>query len=150
MNNKLYVGNLNFAVTQQDLSDHFMGAGTVLEAIVVTDRGTGDSRGFGFVTMSSENEALSAIEQLNGKELLGREATIKLALERERRPDRSFDDRRGRDSGGYRGNREGGGGGFRGQTGGDSRDGDHGGSSRRGEGHGRRGGNRGGGGYRSS
>ena len=150
MNNKLYVGNLNFAVTQQDLSDHFMGAGTVLEAIVVTDRGTGDPRGFGFVTMSSENEALSAIEQLNGKELLGREATIKLALERERRPERSFDDRRGRDSGGYRGNREGGDGGFRGQSGGDSRDGDHGGSSRRGEGHGRRGGNRGGGGYRSS
>jgi cold-inducible RNA-binding protein len=147
MNNKLYVGNLNFAVTQQDLSDHFLSAGTVLEAIVVTDRGTGDSRGFGFVTMASENEALNAIELLNGKELLGREATIKLAMERERRPERSFDDRRSRDSGGFRGNREGGGGGggFRGHSGGGS-----GSSSRRGEGNGRRGGNRGGGGYRSS
>ncbi len=146
MNNKLYVGNLNFAVTQQDLSDHFLGAGTVLEAIVVTDRGTGDSRGFGFVTMASENEALNAIELLNGKELLGREATIKLAMERERRPERSFDDRRSRDSGGFRGNREGGGGGggFRGHSGGGGS------SSRRGEGNGRRGGNRGGGGYRSS
>ena len=95
MNNKLYVGSLNFAVTQQDLSDFFMGAGTVLEAIVVTDRSTGNSRGFGFVTMSSENEALGAIEKLNGKELLGREVSIKLALEREARPRRDFDSRGG-------------------------------------------------------
>ena len=101
MNNKLYVGNLNYAVTQQDLSDFFMGSGTVLEAIVVMDRGTGNSRGFGFVTMSSEVEALNAIEQLNGNELLGREVKIKLALEREARPQRSYDDR-----GGFRGNRE--------------------------------------------
>ena len=99
MNNKLYVGNLNYAVTQQDLTDFFMTAGTVLEAIVVMDRGTGNSRGFGFVTMSSELEALEAIEQLNGKDLLAREIKIKLALEREPRPERSYDDRN-RDRGG--------------------------------------------------
>ena len=123
MNNKLYVGNLNFAVTQQDLSDFFLGHGTVLEAVVVTDRSTGNSRGFGFVTMMSENDALTAIEDLNGKELLGSEVNIKLALDRER-------------------------GGNRGGGRGDSRGGDRGGSrdyrggGRRG-GEGRRGGNRG-------
>ena len=104
MNNKLYVGSLNFAVTQQDLSDFFNGAGTVLEAIVVTDRSTGNSRGFGFVTMSSEMDALNAIEKLNGKELLGREVSIKLALDREARPQRNFDSRGG-DRGGYRSDR---------------------------------------------
>lgn len=100
MNNKLYVGNLNFAVTQQDLLDFFMGAGTVLEAMVVMDRSTGNSRGFGFVTMSSEDEALDSIEKLNGKDLLGREVKIKLALEREARPQRNYDDRGGGDRGG--------------------------------------------------
>lgn len=97
MNNKLYVGNLNYAVTQQDLTDFFMTAGAVLESIVIMDRGTGNSRGFGFVTMSSEMEALDAIEQLNDHELLGWKIKIKLALAREARPQRSFDDRnRGR------------------------------------------------------
>lgn len=97
MNNKLYVGNLNYAVTQQDLTDFFMTAGAVLESIVIMDRGTGNSRGFGFVTMSSEMEALDAIEQLNEHELLGWKIKIKLALAREARPQRSFDDRnRGR------------------------------------------------------
>lgn len=134
MNNKLYVGGLNFAATQQDLSDFFMGGGTVLEAIVVTDRGTGNSRGFGFVTMSSESEALNAIEKLNGKELLGREVSIKLALEREARPQGNFDNRSG-DRGGFRGNR-GSSGDSRGPRGGGSggnRDGGHrGGGDRRG------------------
>tara|TARA_B100001123_G_scaffold396497_3_gene478912 strand:+ start:390 stop:689 length:300 start_codon:yes stop_codon:yes gene_type:complete len=97
MNNKLYVGNLNYAVTKQDLTDFFMTAGAVLESIVIIDRGTGNSRGFGFVTMSSEMEALDAIEQLNEHELLGWKIKIKLALAREARPQRSFDDRnRGR------------------------------------------------------
>ncbi|MDA1065953.1 MAG: RNA-binding protein [Verrucomicrobia bacterium] len=126
MNNKLYVGGLNFAATQQDLSDFFIGSGTVLEAIVVTDRGTGNSRGFGFVTMSSEAEALNAIEKLNGKELLGREVSIKLALEREARPQGNFDNRGG-DRGGFRGNR-GRSGDSRGPRGGESggnRDGGH-------------------------
>jgi cold-inducible RNA-binding protein len=101
MNNKLYVGNLNFAVTQQDLSDFFLGHGSVLETVVVTDRSTGNSRGFGFVTMASENDALTAIEELNGKELLGSEVAIKLALDRER----------GGGGGGGRGGYRGGGGG---------------------------------------
>ena len=132
MNNKLYVGSLNFAVTQQDLLDFFMEGGTVLEAIVVTDRSTGNSRGFGFVTMSSEMEALSAIEKLNGKELLGREVSIKLALDREARPQRNYDNRGG-DRGGYRGDRSG----FRDYRGGGNKDG-----GRGGVGH-RRGGSRG-------
>lgn len=110
MKNKLYVGNLNFAVTQQDLLDFFMGAGTVLEATVVTDRSTGNSRGFGFVTMSSENEAIKAIEELNGKSLLGQEIAVKLAMEREARPQRESEGNRGyrsdhgrSGSGGHRG-----------------------------------------------
>jgi RNA recognition motif-containing protein len=133
MNNKLYVGGLNFAATQQDLSDLFIGSGTVLETIVVTDRGTGNSRGFGFVTMSSEAEALTAIEKLNGKELLGREVSIKLALEREPRPQGNYDNRSG-DRGGFRGNR-GNSGDSRGHGGGSggNRDGGHrGGGDRRG------------------
>jgi cold-inducible RNA-binding protein len=128
MNNKLYVGGLNFAATQQDLSDFFIAGGTVLEAIVVTDRGTGNSRGFGFVTMSSEAEAINAIEKLNGKELLGREVSIKLALEREARPQGNSDNRGG-DRGGFRGNR-GGSGDSRGSRGGDR--GQRGGGDRRG------------------
>lgn len=123
MNNKLYVGNLNYAVTQQDLTDFFMGAGTVLEAIVVIDRGTGNSRGFGFVTMSSESEALDSIEQLNGKDLLGREVKIKLAMEREQRPEGNFQKREG-DRGGFRGNR-GGSNGPRDQRSGGNRDDGH-------------------------
>ena len=113
MNNKLYVGNLNFAVTQQDLSDFFLGHGTVLETVVVTDRSTGNSRGFGFVTMASENDALTAIEELNGKDLLGNEVNIKLALDRERGGNRGGS--RGYRGGGDRrgGDRRGGGGGGR-------------------------------------
>ncbi len=126
MNNKLYVGSLNFAVTQQDLLDFFMEGGTVLEAIVVTDRSTGNSRGFGFVTMSSEMEALSAIEKLNGKELLGREVSIKLALDREARPQRNYENRGG-DRGGYRENRSG----FKDYRGGGNRDGGRGGAGHR-------------------
>lgn len=112
MNNKLYVGNLNFAVTQQDLSDFFLGHGTVLETVVVTDRSTGNSRGFGFVTMASENDALTAIEDLNGKDLLGNEVNIKLALDRERGGGGNRGGSRGYRGGGDRrgGDRRGGGG----------------------------------------
>ena len=127
MNNKLYVCNLNFAVTQQDLLDFFLGGGTVLEAIVVTDRSTGNSRGFGFVTMVSELEALDAIDKLNGKEILGQEVTIKLALDREARPQKNFDNRRD-DRGGFRGER---GGSRNFQGGGGNRDGSRGGAGHR-------------------
>jgi RNA recognition motif-containing protein len=126
MNNKLYVGSLNFAVTQQDLLDFFMGGGTVLEAIVVTDRSTGNSRGFGFVTMASEGEALDAIEKLQGKELLGQEVSIKLALDKEPRPQRNFE-HRGRDREGYRGGQGG-----SGYQGGSNRDSGRSGGNRRG------------------
>ena len=124
MNNKLYVGSLNFAVTQQDLLDFFLGHGTVLEAVVVTDRSTGNSRGFGFVTMANENDALTAIEELNGKELLGREVSIKLALDRERGGGGGRGDRGGHRGGsrGDRGGNRGGSRGYRGGGGGGRRD----------------------------
>ena len=97
MQNKLYVGNLNYAATQQDMSDFFTHSGTVLETILITDRSTGNSRGFGFVTMETEEDALRAIKQLNGKELLGRPVKIKIAFDR-----REEDSRGGRSSGSHR------------------------------------------------
>jgi RNA recognition motif-containing protein len=69
MSTKLYVGNLAFQTTNQELEQLFGQAGTVQSASVVEDRDTGRSRGFAFVEMSSEEEANSAIEQFNGKEL---------------------------------------------------------------------------------
>src|SRR2546426_12692359 len=72
MSTKLYVGNLAFQTTSQELQELFASAGTVESAAVVEDRDTGRSRGFGFVEMSTKEEATSAIDQFNGKELGGR------------------------------------------------------------------------------
>ncbi len=83
MGNKLYVGNLSFNITNDDLMDYFAEAGTVQSANVVEDRDTGRSRGFGFVEMSSDEEAQTAIEQLNGQELEGRNIVINEARPRE-------------------------------------------------------------------
>src|SRR4051812_7934846 len=69
MSTKLFVGNLDFKVTENDLQDAFAAHGTVVEANLVTDRTTGRPRGFGFVTMSSPEEAQKAIDALNGKQL---------------------------------------------------------------------------------
>ena len=102
MSTKLYVGNLAFQTTSQDLQQLFGQAGTVQSASVVEDRDTGRSRGFAFVEVSSEEEATSAIEQFNGKEVGGRALKVNEAKPRENRGGggRGFSDNRG---GGYSG-----------------------------------------------
>jgi cold-inducible RNA-binding protein len=107
MTMKLYVGNLAFATTSQDLQELFAQAGTVESASVVEDRETGRSRGFGFVEMSSKEEADAAIAQFNGKEVNGRSLTVNEAKPRENRAG-------GGGRGGFGGNRGGGYGGNRG------------------------------------
>jgi RNA recognition motif-containing protein len=86
MSNKLFVGNLSFEVTENDLNDAFAAHGTVTEANLMTDRATNRSRGFGFVTMSTAEEAQKAIAALNGTELKGRPLTVNIARPREERP----------------------------------------------------------------
>ena len=131
MNNKLYVGNLPFNVTEPDLQDLFGQAGTVSDVMLVQDKFTGKSRGFAFVTMSSEGEAQNAIEQFHGKALEGRPLTVNVARPREERSGgggggggggRSFERRGGGGGGGYGGGggeRRGGGGGGGRDRGGD-------------------------------
>ena len=86
MSNKLFVGNLSFNVTENDLNDAFAAFGTVTETNLMMDRTTGRPRGFGFVTMASPAEAEKAIEAMNGKELDGRALTVNVARPREDRP----------------------------------------------------------------
>src|SRR5438445_13447869 len=86
MGNKLYVGNLSFNVTSEDLQEHFAAAGAVTSANVVMDRDTGRSRGFGFVEMASDDEATGAIAQFNGTEYDGRNLVVNEARPREDRP----------------------------------------------------------------
>jgi RNA recognition motif-containing protein len=112
MSTKLYVGNLAFQTTSQELQELFAQAGTVESASVVEDRDTGRSRGFAFVEMSTKEEAASAIEQLNGKEVGGRALKVNEAKPRENRGGgggRGFGGNRG-GGGGYGGGRNGGGG----------------------------------------
>lgn len=108
MSTKLFVGNLDFKVTENDLHDAFAAHGTVVEANVVTDRTTGRPRGFAFVTMSSPEEAQKAIEAMNGKELGGRALSVNVARPREERSGGG-----GRGGGGGGGGRRGHGGGGR-------------------------------------
>ncbi len=82
MGNKLYVGNLPFSATEEDLRELFEGHGTVESAAVISDRETGRSRGFGFVEMGSEGEAQSAIQSLNGFDMDGRNLRVNEAQER--------------------------------------------------------------------
>lgn len=130
-NNKLYVGNLPFNVTEPDLQDLFGQAGTVNDVLLVQDKFTGKSRGFAFVTMSSDNEAQSAIEQFHGKAVEGRPLTVNIARPREERSGgtsgggRSFERRSGGGGGGYGGG--GGGGGYGGERRGGRDRGDRGG-----------------------
>jgi cold-inducible RNA-binding protein len=86
MNNKLFVGNLSFNTTENDLQDAFAAHGTVVESNLVTDRSTGRARGFAFVTMSTEQEAQNAVSALNGKSIDGRELVVSIARPREERP----------------------------------------------------------------
>ena len=85
MSSKLFVGNLSFNTTENDLQDAFAAFGTVTEANLMMDRATNRPRGFGFVTMSSPEEAQKAIDGLNGKELDGRALTVNIARPREER-----------------------------------------------------------------
>jgi cold-inducible RNA-binding protein len=113
MSTKLFVGNLDFNVTENDLQDAFAAHGTVVEANLVTDRATGRPRGFAFVTMSSPEEAQKAIDAMNGKDMGGRAINVNIARPREERPG---------GGGGRRGYGGGGGGGGRGGHGGGRRD----------------------------
>ena len=112
MSAKLFVGNLSFNITENDLQDAFAAHGTVLEANLMMDRSTGRPRGFGFVTMSTPEEAQKAIDAMNGKELAGRALTVNIARPREERPSHG-----GGGGGGGGGRRE-----FRGGGGGGRRD----------------------------
>ncbi|HET9525658.1 MAG TPA: RNA-binding protein [Pyrinomonadaceae bacterium] len=111
---KLYVGNLAFQTSSEDLQQLFAQAGTVQSASVIEDRDTGRSRGFGFVEMASKEEGESAISQFNGKEFNGRNLTVNEARPREDRGG----NRGGGGRGGYGGGGNRGGGGGRGGYGG--------------------------------
>ena len=95
MSKKIFVGNLSFEVTDFDLEDLFKQHGEVLSAKVILDRDTSRSRGFGFIEMSSDGNAQSAIDALNGTEVKGRAINVSIAKEK-------TDDRGGS---GFRGNR---------------------------------------------
>jgi RNA recognition motif-containing protein len=115
MSNKLYVGNLSFRVTSEDLQEHFSTAGAVESANVVYDRETGRSRGFGFVEMADDDAANTAIAQFNGQEYDGRNMVVNEARPREERSGG------GGGGGNHRGGRGGGGGGGYGGGGGGNR-----------------------------
>ena len=105
MAKQLFVGSLAYGVDDDQLRDFFATVGTVLSAKVIVDRDNGNrSKGFGFVEMSSDDEADAAVAQLNGRELAGREIVVNVARPREERPRREF-------GGAGGGNRSSGGGG---------------------------------------
>jgi RNA recognition motif-containing protein len=85
MSNKLFVGNLSFNTTENDLQDDFAAHGTVTETNLMMDRMSGRPRGFGFITMSTAEEAQKAIAALNGAQLDGRALTVNVAKPREER-----------------------------------------------------------------
>lgn len=89
MTNKLFVGGLDYSVTDAQLQDLFAKAGKVLSAKVIVDRYTGQGKGFGFVEMGTEEEAVTAMKQLNGTELSGRAIAIKEAKPQEDRSQRN-------------------------------------------------------------
>ena len=124
MGNKIFVGGLNWDATDDDLRESFGECGTITDAVVVNDRDTGRSRGFGFVTYSSDEEAKAAVEKFDGQDFMGRKLTVNEARQREERGDGGGGGGRG-GGGGYRGGggggRGGGGGGYRGGSGGGGR-----------------------------
>jgi RNA recognition motif-containing protein len=102
---RLYVGGLPYQTTEQDLFDLFGQAGHVIEATVITDRDTGRSKGFGFVEMSDDQGARTAIERLNGTILGNRTITVNEARERQATGSRGFQGRDRRSNHGYRSER---------------------------------------------
>jgi cold-inducible RNA-binding protein len=118
MEAKLYVGNLSYDTTEEDIRTLFAQAGTVSEVALIKDRDTGTSKGFAFVTMSTQDEAKKAIEQFNGKSVGNRELTVNVARPREERSGGGYDGNRGGGGGGYRSGGGGGGGRTGGRTGG--------------------------------
>ena len=84
--NRLFVGNLSFDITENDLQDLFAQHGIVLEVNLMLDRATGRSRGFAFVTMENDEDAQNAIRALHGQDLRGRNLTVNVARPREERP----------------------------------------------------------------
>jgi RNA recognition motif-containing protein len=127
MATKLFVGNLSFRTTSEELRDLFSQAGTVESASVIEDRETGRSRGFGFVEMATQEDATAAVEQFNGKDFGGRNLTVNEARPREERSGGGGGrggggGGRGGYGGGGGGNRGGGGGGYGGGGGGGNRD----------------------------
>ena len=94
-NKKLFVGNLPWGITNDSLRELFAPVGEVVEAMVITDRMSGRSKGFGFVTFATEEAAQAAVAQLNEKEIEGRKIIVNVARPREERRDGGFrDDRR--------------------------------------------------------
>lgn len=85
MNNKLYVGNLSYDCSVQDLTDYFSQVGSLEDTYIVNDRNTGRSRGFAFVTFSSDEEANKAIEKFNEQEFMGRNLSVRIAQEKQER-----------------------------------------------------------------
>jgi RNA recognition motif-containing protein len=135
MGTRLYVGNLSYSITELDLRELFAPLGTVTDAKIITDRETGRPRGFGFIEMSTDEEAKKAIDELNGRDVQGRQVAVKEAEDR-----RGGSGGGGGGGGGYGGGgRGGGGGGYGGGGGGGGRGGG-------GGGYGGGGGGRGGGG----
>ena len=113
MGTKLYVGNLSFNTTENELQELFAQAGTVQEVSLMQDKFTGKSRGFAFVTMGSDEDAQNAISKLNGQTVEGRPLTVNEARPREQRPPgggggRGYGGGGGGGGGGYGGRREGG------------------------------------------
>ncbi len=113
MSKKLYVGNLPFSLTSEKLKELFAAYGAMEEVIVITFKDSGKSKGFGFVTISDNEQADKAIQEMNGKELEGRKLFVNEArpFDPDRPPRKSFD--RGGGFGGGRGGGFGGGGGRR-------------------------------------
>ena len=110
---RLYVGNLSYDVSSSDLEQMMAAHGTVESAEVITDRSTGQSKGFGFVEMSTDSEAQAAIAALNGQEHGGRSLTVNEAKPRESRGGGGYGGGGGGGRGGYGGGGGGGGGGRR-------------------------------------
>lgn len=102
MGTRLYVGNLPFSVTENDLQDLFSKAGTVASVELIQDKMTGKSRGFAFVEMGDQAAADNAIKTLNGQDFNGRPLVVNEARPREDRPPREFGGGRGRSGGGWR------------------------------------------------